>query len=463
VADGNALQIVEAFNHEFYSRANSARSLKINPTNYPVFTVRLSTTQVSTVKWEISADGGVDWQAIAPNNAWNAVTTAGNDLRWRSTQLQTAPGVNPSVSDLKIEWRHEFSLINAITDVPNDAGGWVRLNLIASGRDLVSEPSLPIVNYGVWRRVNSPALIAQIASAAPSTETVDPAIQEMFGALPLFSHDGQVYVKSAPGGPDAALPPGTWALVANIPALQQDTYLADIPTLADSTSQAKNPTVIVVTAHTTTPSIWYASPVDSGYSKDNIAPAVPANFSVAYNSGGGNTLSWAPSSAPDFQSFRVYRSTSPGFPPTPATLVYSTATPGWVDLSHRGGGVYYEVTAIDVTGNESAPAVAGTVTAVGDMPTPDAFALHANVPNPFNPTTVIRYDVPNNGGDVSLRIYDAAGRMVKTLVTGTLAAGQRSITWDGHDDAGQPVASGVYFCRLTAPGYTNTHKMVLLK
>jgi hypothetical protein len=458
----SGLQIIEAFNHEFYARANSARSLKVNTTTYPIIAARVSATQAPTVTWEISANGGANWQAIA-TNVWSAVTTGGNDLRWRSTHSQTSPGVNPKVSDLQIEWRHEFSLINAITDIPNDQGGWVRLKLIASGRDLASEASLPIVNYGVWRRVSSAALLAEIASAPRSTETIDPSIREAFGALPVFGHGGDVFVQSAPGELNATLPPGTWALVANIPALQQDAYLADISTLADSTSQGPNYTVFVVTAHTTTPSIWYASPVDSGYSKDNIAPGVPTSFAVAYNTGSGNTLSWDPSLDYDFQYFHVYRSNSPSFPPTPGTLVHSSASHGWVDPSYHGGGVYYEVTALDYAGNESGPAVAGSVTAVGGVATPSAFALYANVPNPFNPTTVIRYDVPKNGGEVSLRIYDAAGRVVKTLVAGTLAAGQRAIAWDGHDDAGRPVASGVYFCRLTASGYASTRKMVLLK
>jgi hypothetical protein len=458
----SGLQLIAVLDHQFDTTRNIGHSLKVNTTTYPIFAALVSATQAPTVTWEISANGGANWESIAPDN-WYAVQAGGNDLRWRSTHLHTSPGVNPKVSDLQIDWRHEFSLIDAITDIPNDQGGWVRLKLIASGRDLASEASLPIVHYGVWRRVNSAALVAEIADAPRSTAPIDPSIREAFGALPIFGHGGDVFVQSAPGELNVPLPPGTWELVQNIPALQQDTYLAAVPTPADSTSEGPNHTVFVVTAHTTTPSIWYASPVDSGYSKDNIAPGVPTSFAVAYNTGSGNTLSWDPSPDDDFQYFRVYRSNSPSFPPTPGTLVHSTASLGWVDPDYDGGAVYYEVTALDYAGNESDPAVAGLITPVGGVATPSAFALHANVPNPFNPTTVIRYDVPENGGDVSLRIYDTVGRVVKTLVAGTLAAGERSITWDGHDDAGRPVASGVYFCRLTASGYASTRKMVLLK
>jgi flagellar hook assembly protein FlgD len=76
---------------------------------------------------------------------------------------------------------------------------------------------------------------------------------------------------------------------------------------------------------------------------------------------------------------------------------------------------------------------------------------------------MVRYDVPDHGGAVSLRIYDVGGRLVRTLVEGTLPAGEKSVVWDGRDDTGRPVGSGVYFCRLAAANYRETHKMVLMK
>jgi hypothetical protein len=94
---------------------------------------------------------------------------------------------------------------------------------------------------------------------------------------------------------------------------------------------------------------------------------------------------------------------------------------------------------------------------------PTAFALAQNVPNPFNPSTVIRYDVPGGGGGVTLRIYDVGGRLVRTLVDGFEAAGRKSVEWRGQNDRGEMVATGVYFYRMTAPGFERTRKMVLLK
>lgn len=102
-------------------------------------------------------------------------------------------------------------------------------------------------------------------------------------------------------------------------------------------------------------------------------------------------------------------------------------------------------------------------TAVNDTPAPDNYALHANVPNPFNPTTTISYDVRRGGGDVNIAIFDVSGRLVRTLVHEHRAAGRYTAQWDGHDDAGRPVASGVYFYRMSAGSFNETRKMVLLK
>jgi hypothetical protein len=90
------------------------------------------------------------------------------------------------------------------------------------------------------------------------------------------------------------------------------------------------------------------------------------------------------------------------------------------------------------------------------------FRLENNIPNPFNPTTVIRFTVPEDG-IVSLRIYDVAGRLVRTLANEKRQANHYEIQWDGRDERGQRVASGVYFYRLVAGKHSATKKMLLLK
>jgi hypothetical protein len=94
-------------------------------------------------------------------------------------------------------------------------------------------------------------------------------------------------------------------------------------------------------------------------------------------------------------------------------------------------------------------------------------ALGQNFPNPFNPVTKIEYWVPEGSpgskAGVNLVVYDVRGARVRTLVSGTKAAGRYEAQWDGRNDTGSPVSSGVYFYRMTAPGFATTRKMLLLK
>ena len=89
--------------------------------------------------------------------------------------------------------------------------------------------------------------------------------------------------------------------------------------------------------------------------------------------------------------------------------------------------------------------------------------LAQNSPNPFNPHTTIRFALPQEAQPVRLAIYDASGRVVATLVDGALAAGDHAVEWDGRDDAGRAVASGVYSYRLETDDGQLTRRMLLVK
>ena len=91
------------------------------------------------------------------------------------------------------------------------------------------------------------------------------------------------------------------------------------------------------------------------------------------------------------------------------------------------------------------------------------FALHQNRPNPFNPSTEIRFEIPGEGSAIDLAVYDIAGRRVAGLASGFVAGGSHSVVWRGRDDAGRSVGSGVYFYRLEADGFVESRKLLLLK
>lgn len=100
---------------------------------------------------------------------------------------------------------------------------------------------------------------------------------------------------------------------------------------------------------------------------------------------------------------------------------------------------------------------------IGDLRLrPDTFALDQNMPNPFNPSTTITYQMPESG-DVKLVIYNLLGQEVRTVVDESLEAGYHKVVWDGRDAVGRQVASGIYIYRLKAASNIQSRRMMLLK
>ena len=93
---------------------------------------------------------------------------------------------------------------------------------------------------------------------------------------------------------------------------------------------------------------------------------------------------------------------------------------------------------------------------------PSHAALDQNFPNPFNPATTLRYELPRDAS-IELAVFDLRGRRVTTLHRGPQTAGYHDARWDGRDDQGRAVASGLYFARLAGPGFTEARKMMLAR
>jgi FlgD Ig-like domain len=89
-------------------------------------------------------------------------------------------------------------------------------------------------------------------------------------------------------------------------------------------------------------------------------------------------------------------------------------------------------------------------------------SLSQNYPNPFNPQTTIAFTIKDRGA-VTLKVYNVNGELVRTLANENRAAGSYTLVWDGHNDSGQSVSSGVYFYKLVTNSFSQTKKMVLLK
>jgi len=304
--------------------------------------------------------------------------------------------------------------ISSIADIGNDQGRNVRISVTRSLLDN-GTAAHPITEYQAFRRV-----------------------------LPLPS--------SAMRGTQP-VPTGTWEFVASVPASGAKNYRIIAPTLADSTiTLGMYRTKFFVRATTDDPVVFFDSPVDSGYSKDNLAPSIPQNFMFAT----GN-LTWKESKDADFDYFSVYGSNSNAF--GSATLINYTTTTG-IDVTAQPFSYYY-VTATDFSGNEGKPAIVHALTGVESMPGKYVLSVSA-YPNPFNPLTTVRYTLPAKG-HVTLDVYDLRGERVATLVNEDRDAGAYTATWRGTNDRGATVSSGVYFAKLSTPKGERSYKLVLLK
>jgi len=137
----------------------------------------------------------------------------------------------------------------------------------------------------------------------------------------------------------------------------------------------------------------------------------------------------------------------------------------------EGAPYYWQVHAVDQTYrySKSVPSswslvVDLTATSSERVPV-DQWSLQPVYPNPFNPVVQISYSVPSTGGRVVLAVYDAQGALVRTLINEDRSAGIHQASWDGRDDDGVTLASGVYFVRLQPPDGSRaiSRKAVLLK
>lgn len=473
-AGSEGLQAYRVLVNEF-DAPHRARSIELDGKDETIARVLYSASSTGTIRWEISGDpsGLPDWTPLTSEYQWTRLGTPGSDLVWRAFHISEVGGVNPTATLLDLRWLIEGPTIDLVEDVPDDQGGWVRVRFTRSGYDFADETEAPIQGYVVWKRLEAAAMAAVHEQGA----RVEPAAElALAQSLPLIGWDGRIFHRAGDGSPRglgahglgedeirmdapaANLPPGTWEVLGSFNAIQEDEYIYLSPTTADSSYS-----VFVVTAHTPTPSVWFASAPDSGQSIDNIAPGAPSGFAVAYSTGSGNQLTWDPAPEPDFQYYKIYRSTDPGFTPGPSNLVHANATPSWLDPIADGWMYSYKISAVDDAGNESDPSSPGTSTEAEMLPVPEAYALYANNPNPFNPATRIAYDVPSPGGYVSLVVYDVKGRRVATLVDGWAGPGRKSAVWDGKEDGGRAAASGIYFYRMETEGFSETRKMVLLK
>lgn len=321
--------------------------------------------------------------------------------------------------------------ITGVRDVGNDQGGQVRVVWQASTHEAPADPHR-VTGYAVFRKQD------EFMGAGSGDFAVAGWADEQ-QALRLLG----------------------WDYLATVPAFGDDGYQFVAPTLCDSTSHSNCRSTFLIRAMTAQPDIYFETGPESGCSVDNLAPGIPSIHHAAYRAG-GVTLDWDDATEPDFRYYRIYRSESSDFTPSWQNLVHQTTTSAWVDSTASPWSWRYKVTTLDFAGNESAAGSPATVSGVHDHAIPASSVLWGAVPNPFNPSTTLSFDLAEPGR-AKLKVYDAAGRLVVTLLDEHLGAGRHHIVWSGRDAAGVPSAAGLYFYRLEAGRFIQTKAMVLVK
>ena len=343
---------------------------------------------------------------------------------------------------------YQVPVIHAARDIPADQGGQIYLSWYASALDLPAAGG-QITEYSVWRAISATAAQTLMVNDAV-VWPVGPNEQRAGTFIRIERIAGQTFF---------------WHPIDTTGAYHLETYGYPEPTLFDSTGAGWEYHYYQVIAHTSDELVFYISAPDSAYSVDNIAPAMPQNLAGNQTEPEGLQLTWDANTEPDMSHYRVYRGTNAGFTPGPGNLVDEPVAPGLFDGEWLwDSGFYYKIMAVDVHNNASPYATLGPdlVIGAGETGPPKVNFLNQNRPNPFGADTRIEFGLAQDA-DVSIRIYDVAGRLVRTLFDGRRAADRYSVSWDGRDNAGQLVSGGVYFYRIAAGPFVRTKKMTLLR
>lgn len=194
---------------------------------------------------------------------------------------------------------------------------------------------------------------------------------------------------------------------------------------------------------------------------DVEAPGLPTSVVAAYRADGVD-LDWDDAPETDFKLHRIYRSSDPDFVPGPGNLLQETFVSAGTDPTIHPWDFVYKITTVDMVGNESPPRSPSEISGIPFPGSPAGNVLAEAVPNPFNPSTRLDFEIAKSG-PVRLRIYDPAGRLVVTLVNETLSAGRHHAVWDGRDSAGRMAAAGIYLYRLETGDFSTTRRMTLIK
>jgi hypothetical protein len=358
----------------------------------------------------VSNNGGTAWTIIPPATGGSYITNvigmgepgfSGGPSTWTEVTFNLSQFAN---QEIIIRWR--FGSDNSV-----QGNGWFIDDVMITG-------------YSIKTGIIS-GTVTLSNPDNPQSATV--ASQDRFVTNPDSDGDYALY-----------LPSGTYNLTASMPFYQ---------------SMSSPPITLTEQALTFTQDfilIYLPAPV-------GLAVYCEPNQSLV-------TLTWSEPADPMYPvlAYKIYRKMGPGN----YSLIGQVTEPGYVDNLTLEGHYWYYVSPLYSAGDGAPSEIVDLIYPVvsnpDDITVIPVNALSANFPNPFNPATTISYSVAK-AGEVSLKVYNTKGQLVKTLVGENKASGKHTAVWNGTDDHGKPVSSGMYLYRMQTGKFTSTRKMMLMK
>lgn len=345
-------------------------------------------------------------------------------------------------------WGWPEPILTAARDNPGDQGGRIALNWAASPLDIPGH--FDIYRYTVWRAMDE--MDSGFKSGPGQCLLVD---RPVMGRAEIDDH----VIWHEKGAVDYY-----WELVGAQVAYGNAGYSFLATTRLDSTSTNAATHYFRVAAEGYDAFENWPSNVLRGCSVDNLAPAAPLLLTATRN-GDEVTLTWNRVDAPDLRGYSVYRAASAGVEPLPANFLAAATDTMLIDTAPLSGPLYYVVAAEDIHENRGLASNEASVSGVSDVvvtPGIRNLVLAPNHPNPVATSTRLQFGLPATA-DVEIEVYDVAGRRVRAAHLSRQDAGWQRFDFDGRNDAGQDLPSGVYFYRVHANGATATAKMVIVR
>ena len=414
----SGVQVIEVSQRLLNTAGNLAQSLPVDQSDDEIITgARLLSTQADSIRWELSADGGSNWQEFVPGADLGSFLFPGTDLLWRSAHFYAGLGINPTCTQLEVQWESHPPVIPATIDIdpdvlnPRSGGKWITAYIeLPEGYDPNEiDISTALLNETVLAAA-APTAIADHDSDGVLDRVVKFSRSEVIAVLPRGEH---VEVRVA-------------GEVAEIPFAGADTIRVLMPEVI-----CPNGGEIFEVGDECTVT-WQ---VPAGY--------LPDWYNIYYTADDG--AGWT------VMAERVEGTSYVWLVPDDASSIYRVLVEAYDAIGVMGYDVSDQTFTVGSSSRVPQP-----------DPIPTNFTFYVASANPSTHGGAVHLDLPE-AARVRITVQDVRGHLVRILIDEDWPAGSQVIAWDGRNDSGARVPSGIYFVSVEEAKHRAVVKIVLVQ